>query len=246
MPSDNAYYAFEVEPNAAQGKGRPSALITVKGYGKGQSISGYAYGSGWIIWPVAGDIDEDGDVDEADLNVFMSAWLSEAGDAQWNPDCDISVPADNRIDILDFAALSKNWAIVTVPAIPGDFDKDGDVDVADLAAFALAWLTKVGDAQWNPDCDIKIPADNYINMRDFGVFSSNWGEVAVSVIPGDFDEDRDVDWTDLAIFTAAWLSETGDAQWNPDCDISVPTDNRIDMLDFVMFAGSWRIEKQGR
>jgi hypothetical protein len=31
-PSDNAYYIFEIEPNAAQINGQPAALITVKGF----------------------------------------------------------------------------------------------------------------------------------------------------------------------------------------------------------------------
>jgi len=110
-PSDNAYYVFEIEPNAAQGQDQPAALITVKGYCKGQSISGYAYGDSWITWPIAGDLDEDGDVDLADLAIFTPAWLSEAGGAQWEPDCDISVPADNRVDILDFSMLSVNWCM---------------------------------------------------------------------------------------------------------------------------------------
>ncbi len=81
VPSDAAYYVFGIQPNAVQGKGRLAALIIVKGYAKGQSISGYVYGNSWITWPIVGDIDADGDVDETDLAEFTSAWLTELGGA---------------------------------------------------------------------------------------------------------------------------------------------------------------------
>jgi hypothetical protein len=168
----------------------------------------------------------------------MFAWLTKAGDSQWEPDCDISIPVDNRINILDLSAISRNWGVTAMPAIPGDFDKDGDVDRVDLAIFTSAWLSEAGDTQWNPDCDIKVPADNYINMLDFVVLSGNWG---LPPIPGDFDKNGDVDRVDLAIFTSAWLSEAGDDQWNPDCDIRIPADNRINMLDFVVFSENWSV-----
>lgn len=57
---------------------------------------------------------------------------------------------------------------------PGDFDLDGDVDFADFAIFLLAWLTEPGDAEWNPECEIGIPADNSINMLDLAVFTEHW------------------------------------------------------------------------
>lgn len=58
--------------------------------------------------------------------------------------------------------------------IPGDCDGDSDVDATDLAVFASAWLTGPGDAQWNPACDISIPADNSVDVLDLVVFVDNW------------------------------------------------------------------------
>jgi hypothetical protein len=37
------------------------------------------------------------------------AWLSEDGDAAWNPDCDISTPADSLINLLDLGVLEQHW-----------------------------------------------------------------------------------------------------------------------------------------
>jgi len=58
--------------------------------------------------------------------------------------------------------------------IAGDFDGDGDVDIYDLDTLALAWLSNLGDGNWNPDCDICEPADNFIDFSDFAVFGGNW------------------------------------------------------------------------
>jgi len=56
------------------------------------------------------------------------------------------------------------------PLIPGDFDRDGDVDLADFAHFRACAL---GPAlpQTNPTCaDAKFDADDDVDLDDFGVF----------------------------------------------------------------------------
>jgi len=44
-----------------------------------------------------------------DYTVFGAAWLSEAGLANWDPNCDISEPNDNVIDERDLAVFCENW-----------------------------------------------------------------------------------------------------------------------------------------
>jgi len=56
-----------------------------------------------------GDFDSDGDIDSADFAVFSRSWHSRPEDDQWNPDCDISSPADDVIDALDLAVFVDNW-----------------------------------------------------------------------------------------------------------------------------------------
>lgn len=56
----------------------------------------------------------------------------------------------------------------------GDFDGQCDVDFADFAIFALAWLTEQGDGQYNPACDISLPADEYVDWRDLDILTDNW------------------------------------------------------------------------
>ncbi|MHC4733618.1 MAG: LamG domain-containing protein [Planctomycetota bacterium] len=70
------------------------------------------------------------------------------------------------------AALGRGtipWDDISLDSLlicPADFDNDSDVDEKDLAIFSSAWRTKPGDLHWDPDCDISIPADNFINEKD--------------------------------------------------------------------------------
>lgn len=62
---------------------------------------------------IAGDLDGDCKVNLDDLAVLALAWLSEPGDGNWNPDCDISQPPDNVIKFQDFAVFAENWLTST-------------------------------------------------------------------------------------------------------------------------------------
>jgi len=56
---------------------------------------------------------------------------------------------------------------------------------------------------------------------------------------GDFEPDRDVDAEDFAVLAAAWRSTPADGNWNPDCDISEPSDDVIDEKDLKVFTENW-------
>ena len=79
--------------------------------------------------------------------------------------------------IVPDAAHGTNPATATMcgcEAVEIPTGPDGDVDLEDFVAFASAWLTQPVDVQWNPACDISIPADNFINILDLCVFAENW------------------------------------------------------------------------
>jgi parallel beta-helix repeat protein len=59
------------------------------------------------------------------------------------------------------------------------------------------------------------------------------------VFIGDFDSNGREDLTDFAIFASAWMSQPGQPNWNPACDISDPNDNIIDWKDLAIFTGEW-------
>jgi hypothetical protein len=48
-------------------------------------------------------------VDMFDFGAFGDAWMSEAGDSNWDAGCDISEPNDNVIDGLDLEVFTHNW-----------------------------------------------------------------------------------------------------------------------------------------
>ena len=64
---------------------------------------------------------------------------------------------------------------------------------------------------------------------------------ATGICPGDFDGDGDVDLIDLVSFACAWLSVSGNAEWNPDYDIGPGADGIVNMSDLAVFADNWLV-----
>jgi hypothetical protein len=56
----------------------------------------------------------------------------------------------------------------------GDFDGDCDVDLPDFSVFGSAWKSGEGDGHYNQICDISVPLDLYIDLRDLKVLCENW------------------------------------------------------------------------
>jgi len=115
-------------------------------------------------------------------SVIRGAWngagLSQAGSlSQMSPDENPNNdPVGYDVVLIDdkvtphYRALGNPYIL----NIEGDFDKDCRVDLADLAMLASAWLTKFGDAEWNPDFDVSSPSDGLIDMMDIDAFTHNW------------------------------------------------------------------------
>jgi hypothetical protein len=62
----------------------------------------------------------------------------------------------------------------TGPGLVGDFDGNGIVDANDYAILLAAMGGKVGDANWNPACDISIPSNGVIDAADRDIFLEHW------------------------------------------------------------------------
>jgi len=56
----------------------------------------------------------------------------------------------------------------------GDLDCSLDIDFTDFAILALAWASEPGDLNWNRQCDLGLPLDEYIDWRDLNVLCENW------------------------------------------------------------------------
>lgn len=74
----------------------------------------------------------------------------------------------NDTEVVDMGAYEFNYAYI------GDFDYNCSVDFFDFSIFALTWFTEPADEQWNPFCNIGIPADSYIDWRDVEILCCNW------------------------------------------------------------------------
>ena len=58
--------------------------------------------------------------------------------------------------------------------IPGDVDGDGKVDASDLSDLSETYGSKLGDPDWNPDCDFN--RNNKVDVFDLFDLSKNYGK----------------------------------------------------------------------
>jgi hypothetical protein len=66
-----------------------------------------------------------------------------------------------------------------------------------------------------------------------------WAIVTSTSVLGDFDRNGFVNFDDFATFALAWSTERGASGWNPYCEISIPSDSRIDTKDLASFVDNW-------
>ncbi len=59
-----------------------------------------------------------------------------------------------------------------------DEHPDGDVDAADLIAFAAAYGAAMGDLNYNPDADFN--SDGVVNDMDLAVLADEFGRINCS------------------------------------------------------------------
>ncbi|MBN1436896.1 MAG: hypothetical protein JW936_07465 [Sedimentisphaerales bacterium] len=117
--------------------------------------------------------------------------------------------------------------------ILGDFNRDGVVDIIDLAIFTSWWRSSTCQAEnyWCGATDMNC--SGFIDLVDFAHFADCWGDRLP--FPGDLNADGIVDLHDFAIFVAC--THLPDDQ----CDIApLPNgDNRIDILDLMLLTRDW-------
>lgn len=62
-----------------------------------------------VSTPYAGDFEPDGDVDLNDFAILAQAWLTQDGQNQYNPVCDMDASSNGIINIQDLAIFAQNW-----------------------------------------------------------------------------------------------------------------------------------------
>lgn len=65
-----------------------------------------------------------------------------------------------------------NSQVTFMVLLQGDIDGSGKVDYIDLFLFGIAWMTEIGDPNYNPDADFN--SDGIINVLDLFILAKNW------------------------------------------------------------------------
>jgi hypothetical protein len=127
---------------------------------------------------------------------------------------------------------SKQWAKVIfqdgAPGDPGEDQREPQV-VLDLANNPC------------PPGSIIIWLDTRYTGGDYYDIYAQKVETTLDFPAGDFDYTGCENFKDFAIFSRAWLSTSGGANWNAHCDISTVADDVVDMLDLYVFVQEWLV-----
>ena len=103
---------------------------------------------------------------------------------------------DGRVDILDVARVAGKFGM---QIITPDVDHDCDVDVTDVAFEALYFGTTVNSPNWNPQAD--VDHDGKVDILDVALVANYFGQ---SMGPEDLDHDCVVNILDVAL-EASWF-----------------------------------------
>lgn len=77
-----------------------------------------------------------------------------------------------------FSSFSFDIVFQGINHLIGDINKDGVVNMRDLAIIAAAYNSTPLDPQWNPEADLN--KDGIINMRDIAVLMIDYGETTTA------------------------------------------------------------------
>lgn len=68
----------------------------------------------------------------------------------------------------------KLTGVLPADQLIGDFELDCDIDLQDFSILGMAWLSNLGDANWNSACDISVPCDGTIDIKDLDTLINHW------------------------------------------------------------------------
>jgi hypothetical protein len=116
--------------------------------------------------------------------------------------------------------------------------------------FAVGMRQEITAKQFNlpyyPDTQIDVIGENrqlnisnHVFTDTFNGYESHIYKIHTVVPPGDFNIDTKVNCQDFSILSQSWLTHSGLASWNPQCDIAEPKDNMIDIADLVVMMEYW-------
>jgi len=156
-----------------------------------------------------------------------------------------SCSADNSVRIWDESSGNQVLQVDGVPDVRCVAWSYNDDMVGSTKANSMVFIIDSGNGDilrntYENGCGtnalVWFSNDNFATFGDDGtarIFGTK------QLIKGDFEPDGDVDLYDFAVLALAWLSSSGDGNWNPACDISDPNDSVIDELDLEVLSENW-------
>lgn len=102
------------------------------------------------------------------------------------------------------------------------------------------WTKNIIDTKGAAFTTLKVidgkPVIGYYNDNTIDI---KYVRLVDSIELGDFNSSGNVDMSDMTIFSAAWLSNTEDINWDQRCDLYI--DGIIDLRDFAVVSRNWLI-----
>lgn len=109
------------------------------------------------------------------------------------------------------------------------------VEASIPAAYVGIWTT---DYQVSPEQFLQIT----LAPGDEARFTRTYAFRTDGFVPEDSTGDGTVDGNDLSLLSAAWLSRPSGARWQPSCDLSPASPDKIDLYDLSALARRWQQE----
>ncbi len=224
------------------GDGFDDVLIGSPWYPGGAGAGNPAWGKVYVLYGAAGTTMD---------NLPDAKFVGEATDDQfgWSVDGGLDMDKDGFDDIIIGARFkdcpSRDGGGVYIyyggdpmgiyPDISAGSSETDDAlgsSVAMIGNWSESMPLAAGAAIWNDaGKDVNDPAHE-------GAYGAVFAFAAPASIPGDFNRDRCMDWTDLYILTQHWLDAVcTDLNWCGEADLDRST--VVDFADYALFAHRW-------
>ncbi|GMU20217.1 MAG: hypothetical protein AMXMBFR13_03150 [Phycisphaerae bacterium] len=193
LPPETQYvWTFQVrDAFGTRFRTEPRSMLTTPGLkvdinGDGQpdatdcTLISAAFGTAWgnPSYHPAAEYNGDGEIDCADYFAWLADYRTFLEDPAAVDPCGLTLLPDSDGDgvpeLCDRCAQTIPNIVVDAygcpPPIPGDIDRDGDVDQEDFGRFQVC-LTGGGMPQTDPSCQpCRLDMDSDVDQNDFGIF----------------------------------------------------------------------------
>ena len=105
-------------------------------------------------------------------NLMMLQW----NDEEWE---DVTVSINTDDNSITGMTCDLGSLVIVEPALLGDTDGNGKVDIFDVVTVAKAFGSVFGDDDWNPETDLN--SDGIVDIYDVVIIAKNFGKTADKV-----------------------------------------------------------------